>query len=80
MVARLLSSFFALGMLAMLCPAQAQDPPPARASAPAVTSPSSDSTTATPKKVWTNENLSETKGSISVVGDRHNEKYRMGPS
>jgi hypothetical protein len=29
------------------------------------------------KKVWTNENLSEARGKVSVVGDSRNQKYTM---
>ncbi len=32
-----------------------------------------------PKKVWTNENLAEAGGKVSVVGDRRNQKYTMTP-
>jgi hypothetical protein len=34
-----------------------------------------DGNTAPAKKVWTNENLNEARGSISVVGDKRNPKY-----
>jgi len=33
-----------------------------------------------PKKVWTNENLSEANGKVSVVGDKRNAKYPLTPS
>jgi len=33
-----------------------------------------------PKKVWTNENLSEANGRVSVVGDKRNAKYPLTPS
>ncbi len=32
-----------------------------------------------PKKVWTNENLVEAGGNVSVVGDKRNQKYIMTP-
>jgi hypothetical protein len=34
-----------------------------------------DSNVAPAKKVWTNENLNEARGNISVVGDKRNPKY-----
>jgi hypothetical protein len=43
---------------------QAQTPPPSTTQAPA-----SNSTKPKPKKVWTNENLGDAGGTISVVGD-----------
>ena len=33
-----------------------------------------------PKKVWTNDNLSEASRKISVVGDKGNQKYPLTPS
>jgi hypothetical protein len=53
--------------------------------APASPAPSQDSATPAetkkPKKVWTNENLSETSGTISVVGDPKNTtKPKPAPS
>lgn len=35
----------------------------------------STSTTPAAKKVWTNENLSDAAGKVSVVGDKRNQKY-----
>ncbi len=32
------------------------------------------------KKVWTNENLSEASGKVSVVGDKRNQKYTVTPA
>jgi archaellum component FlaC len=78
MLVRFLSPFLVFGALAVLCLAQTQNPPPAQGSSPATTPSSSTSTTTTPKKVWTNENLSETKGTVSVFGDKRNQNYHMG--
>jgi hypothetical protein len=33
-----------------------------------------------PKRVWTNDNLSVTAGDVSVVGDKHNQKYTVTPA
>ena len=33
-----------------------------------------------PKKVWTNENLSQSGGKVSVIGDTRNQKYTMTPA
>jgi chaperonin cofactor prefoldin len=38
------------------------------------------STTAPPKKVWTNDDLPSTKGGISVVGDKRNQKSSPAPA
>jgi len=78
MFGRLLALFSVLGILAFSCLAQTQETPPAQSSSPAATPPSSNATPATPKKVWTNDNLSGTKGGVSVVGDKHNQNYHMG--
>ncbi len=32
------------------------------------------------KKIWTNENLSEASGPVSVVGDKHGQKYTATPA
>jgi hypothetical protein len=50
-------------------PSQNQATPPAVNDSPAKNPP--------PKKVWTNENLSDTTGKVSVVGDKRNQKYTM---
>jgi hypothetical protein len=39
----------------------------------------SAATTAT-KKVWTNDNLRDANGNVSVVGDKRNQKYNMTPA
>jgi hypothetical protein len=55
-------------------------PPPAQAPSPATSAPaSSTDTAAPPKKVWTNDNVRGAKGSVSVVGDKHNKNYKMTP-
>jgi len=33
----------------------------------------------TPKKIWTNENMGEANGPVSVAGDKRNQKYPMTP-
>lgn len=48
-----------------------QDPAPASA-------PTTSTNPAPAKKIWTNENLSEARGNVSVVGDKRNQKYSMG--
>ena len=50
-------------------PAQNQSVPPAVNDSSAKNPP--------PKKVWTNENLSDASGRVSVVGDSRNQKYTM---
>jgi hypothetical protein len=72
MIVRLLSPVVLLGILAAPCLAQTQDPPPAQTSTPAATSSSSTPASTPPKKVWTNENMPEGKGGVSVVGDKRN--------
>jgi hypothetical protein len=52
--------------------AKNQDP---AGSSPAATTPSSNAAPA--KKVWTNENLNEARGNVSVVGDKRNQQYTM---
>ena len=68
MFARLLSLLFVLDMLTASCVAQTQDPPQVQNSTPAATPTSTGTSAAPPKKVWTNDNLSGTKGTVSVVG------------
>jgi hypothetical protein len=52
------------------------DAPPQSQATPATSTDSATKTPA-PKKVWTNENLSESNGRVSVVGDTRNQKYTM---
>jgi hypothetical protein len=72
MIARLLSPLFVLGVLAVPCLAQTQDPPSAQTSTPAAAPPSSTSASAPPKKVWTNDDIPGNKGGGSATGDRRN--------
>lgn len=62
-----------------LCVAQSassiQDP----SNVVAPTSGDSPTKTSTPKKVWTNENLADSGGKVSVVGDERNQKYTVTP-
>ncbi|HEY2117958.1 MAG TPA: hypothetical protein VGH37_02130 [Candidatus Acidoferrum sp.] len=53
------------------------NPDPNAAALPAVTEPQTK--TATSKKVWTNENLANASGKVSVVGDKRNQKYAVTP-
>lgn len=53
----------------------AQDP----SNVVAPTSGASPTRTSTPKKVWTNENLADSGGKVSVVGDKRNQKYTVTP-
>jgi hypothetical protein len=69
-------------LLFAVLPAIAQsDPiPAAKTQDPVVsgtpsTAPTPDTNPAPAKKVWTNENLNEAHGPISVVGDKRNAKY-----
>jgi hypothetical protein len=75
--ALLLSAVFLLAAL----PATAQSDPATRSQDPAVSptsspTPGADANTnaAPAKKVWTNENLNEARGTVSVVGDKRSQK------
>jgi hypothetical protein len=72
--------------LFMLCvafalPSAAQsDSAPSPGSIPsggAVVNSPSISSTRTSRKVWTNDNLGDASGTVSVVGDKRNQKYSM---
>lgn len=71
----LVTLFLSASLCASSLPASAQDPAPAPAQDPAPTTspaPAQNSTKRAPKKtkrVWTNENLGDANGTISVVGD-----------
>jgi hypothetical protein len=80
MFGRLLSPLFVLGMLARPCLAQAPDPPPPQSATPRTSSSLATTPTVPAKKVWTNDNVSGAKGSVSVVGDKQNQKYPMDPN
>jgi hypothetical protein len=56
-------------------PSSAQTPVPA----PAGTIPVSDSAVKKPKKIWTNENMTDATGTISVVGDGREGKGKNSP-
>jgi hypothetical protein len=74
--------FTPIFLLFAALPATAQSDPasavksqdPAVSAAPSV-APATETNTPPTKKVWTNENLNEARGSISVVGDKRNPKY-----
>jgi hypothetical protein len=80
-------SFAPVVLLFVALPAAAQsDPTPApKSQDPAVSAapspaPAADTNAAPAKKVWTNENLHEARGSVSVVGDKRNAKYSATPN
>jgi hypothetical protein len=79
---RLLFSPIFLLFAALPATAQSDPAPPAKSQDPAVSAapsaaPAADTNVAPAKKVWTNENLNEARGSISVVGDKRNPKYSV---
>ena len=59
-------------------PAQSSSDSPAKVSDGSA-SPSAAAGTGATKKVWTNENLRDANGNVSVVGDKRNQKYNMTP-
>lgn len=67
------SAFFLL--LAMPCLAQS-DQTPSPPTNPDAASPPANTTSAPPKKVWTNDDLHGRNG-VSVVGDKRNQGYHM---
>ena len=78
---RLLSSAFLLSFSAIAALAKSQDtpPPPASSTAPPASS-NSAPVGSSPKKVWTNDDVSGSKGGVSVVGDKHNLNYHLTPT
>jgi len=75
----LLCFFLLCGSLALPCAAQSD---PASSSGPTPSGgTAADSflspTANAPKKVWTNDNLGDAAGPVSVVGDKRNQKYNM---
>jgi hypothetical protein len=71
------------------CLAQSANPasPADSSQAQAPAKPADPSTTSTPpipapaaKRVWTNDNLADASGSVSVVGDKRNPKYAITPA
>jgi hypothetical protein len=81
MFCRLLSSAFLLSFFAIPALAQSQDaaPPPASSSAPPASSNTAPASSS-PKKVWTNDDVSGSKSGVSVVGDKHNLNYHLSPA
>jgi galactitol-specific phosphotransferase system IIB component len=71
-----------LASLALPSAAQTNDANPSRQSPSNVPAagPASNPPPSAPKKVWTNDNLSEASRKISVVGDKGNQKYPLTPS
>ena len=75
MVSRLIIPLLLLGLAAVPCLAQSQDPTAGTSSASKPAAPPANAPTATspdkkpPKKVWTNEDMGSVHGTISVVGD-----------
>jgi hypothetical protein len=79
MFGRLFLPILALSILAIPALPQSQDNPPAQS--PSSTAPASSSTPgSSPKKVWTNDDVSGSKSGISVVGDKRNLNYRLSPA
>src|ERR1700674_2369532 len=79
--------FALLVVLSFILPVAAQSSSGSAATSqdPVVASPTAaasaaDNTAAPAKKVWTNENLNEARGSVSVVGDKRNPKYSVTPN
>jgi len=78
--------FFAVALASLVlgtaCFAQssAATPTPEQSSSGSTTAGDANSRTPAPKKVWTNENLGEASGKISVVGDNRNQKYTLTPA
>ena len=77
MIRWLLTLILLLGSVALPCAAQTNDASSSGQSPSnaAATEPTSNSAASAPKKVWTNENLSDANGKISVVGNKSNQKY-----
>jgi len=75
-MARLLSCV--LFLLAFPIAIQAQSSNTAPAPLPSDSANSPSGTSASTKKVWTNEDLAGHKGGVSVVGDKRNQLYHMG--
>jgi|HubBroStandDraft_6_1064221.scaffolds.fasta_scaffold00283_25 hypothetical protein len=82
-----LALLFAVLLFAAL-PAAAQSDPasaaknrdPAVSAAPLPVPAATDTNAAPAKKVWTNENLNEVRGTVSVVGDKRSQKSLGTPS
>jgi len=63
MPSRFLTTPLFLSLLVLPCRGQNQNPAPAPQASPA-------GAPATPKKVWTNDDLARTKGAVSVIGTK----------
>jgi hypothetical protein len=84
-LAPLVLPFAVLLFAALPAMAQSDPAPAAKSQDPTVSSAPSaasvtDTNTAPVKKVWTNENLNEARGTISIVGDKRNPKYSVTPN
>jgi hypothetical protein len=80
---RLLVAAFLLGSFLSgrgLAQSTAPASTPDQGSPNSTTSPEPVAKPPAPKKVWTNENLAEVGGNVSVVGDKRNQKYSMTPT
>jgi len=82
MIRWLLSLVLLLVSLALPSAAQTNDAnsssqTPSNAAAP---EPASNPAPTAPKKVWTNDNLSDASKKISVVGNKSDQKYPMTPT
>jgi hypothetical protein len=81
MFGRLFLPILAFCALAIPALPQSQDNPPAQSPSPsAPTSPASSTPATSPKKVWTNDDVSGSKNGISVVGDKRNMNYHLSPA
>jgi hypothetical protein len=82
MFGRLLSPLFLFAVVASSALAQSQDHAPAQGSAPPPDAARAGSSTnpPAPKKVWTNEDMANVKGGVSVVGDKRNQNYHLTPA
>ena len=79
MIRRLLTLVLLLVSLALPCAAQSSDTNPSGQSPSTAGAPESAGNPAqsAPKKVWTNDNLSDASGKVSVVGNKGNQKYPL---
>lgn len=77
MSGRLLFFLLVLGLLAVPCPAQAPDSSGPSSAAPPAGSTSPGTSPATPKKVWTNDDLSGTRGGSSAVCNKRNQSPNL---
>jgi len=82
MFGRLLSSLFLFAVVASSALAQSQDNAPAQSAAapPDAARAGASTNPPAPKKVWTNEDMANVKGGVSVVGDKRNQNYHLTPA